>query len=118
MGENNWIPDYIKPPKTINISSTEKSGLKELERQLLVIIQEITGVDSENEYLVSIRHELLIKNCLNELNHFLQKSKEKVGEEIISIHLTEAREKLDMMIGIKTNEDMLDILFGEFCIGK
>jgi tRNA modification GTPase len=118
LGENNWIPDYIRPPKTINISSTEKSGLKELESQLLAIIQEITGVDSENEYLVSIRHELLIKNCLNELNHFLQKSKEKVGEEIISIHLTEAREKLDMMIGIKTNEDMLDILFGEFCIGK
>ena len=118
MGENDWIPDYIKKTKAINISSTEKSGLKQFERLLLGIIQEITGVDSENEYLVSVRHELLIKNCLDELNHFLQKSKEQVGEEIISIHLIEAREKLDMMIGRKTNEDMLDILFGEFCIGK
>jgi tRNA modification GTPase len=118
LGENNWEPDYIKSPKAINISSTEKSGLEQFERLLLEIIQDITGVDSENEYLVSIRHELLIKNCLEELNHFLQKSKKKVGEEIISIHLAEAREKLDMMIGIKTNEDMLDILFGEFCIGK
>ena len=118
LGENDWIPNYKKTPKAINISSTEKSGLKQFERLLLELIQEITGVDSENEYLVSIRHELLIKNCLDELSHFLQKSKEKVGEEITSIHLSEAREKLDMMIGRKTNEDMLDILFGEFCIGK
>ena len=118
LGENNWVPNYKNPPKVMNISSTEKSGLKELQRLLLKRIQKITGVGLENEYLVSVRHELLIKNCLDDINQFLLKSKEKVGEEIISIHLTEAREKLDTMIGRKTNEDMLDILFGDFCIGK
>ena len=118
LGENNWIPNHNPTPKATNISSTGKYGFKQLESLLLEAIQKITGEGSENEYLVGVRHEVLIKNCLAELNYFLQKSKEQVGEEIISIHLTEAREKLDMMIGKKTNEDMLDILFGEFCIGK
>ena len=78
----------------------------------------MTGEGSENEYLVGVRHEVLIKNCLDELTRVLIESKNEVGDEIVSIHLTEARKKLDIMIGRKTNEDMLDILFGEFCIGK
>ena len=118
LGENNWVPNYKIPLKATNISSTGKSGLKQLEKLLLKIIQEITGEGSENEYLVAVRHEILIKTCLDELNRFLIESKKEVGDEIVSIHLTEARKKLDIMIGTKTNEDMLDILFGEFCIGK
>jgi tRNA modification GTPase len=118
LGENNWVPNYKIPLKATNISSTGKSGLKQLEVQLLKKIQEITGEGSENEYLVGVRHEILIKTCLDELNRFLIESKKEVGDEIVSIHLTEARKKLDIMIGTKTNEDMLDILFGEFCIGK
>ena len=118
LGENNWVPNYKIPLKATNISSTGKSGLKQLEKLLLKIIQEITGEGSENEYLVAVRHEILIKTCLDELNRFLIESKKEVGDEIISIYLTEARKKLDIMIGRKTNEDMLDILFGEFCIGK
>ena len=118
LGENNWVPNYKIPLKATNISSTGKNGLKQLEKLLLKIIQEITGEGSENEYLVAVRHEILIKTCLDELNRFLIESKKEVGDEIISIYLTEARKKLDIMIGRKTNEDMLDILFGEFCIGK
>jgi tRNA modification GTPase len=118
LGENNWVPDYNPPPKATNISSIGKCGLKQLEELLLEIIRNMTGEGSENEYLVGVRHEVLIKNCLDELTRVLIESKNEVGDEIVSIHLTEARKKLDIMIGRKTNEDMLDILFGEFCIGK
>ena len=118
LGKNNWAPNYNPSPKAINISSTGKYGLRELETLLLEIIQKLTGEGSENEYLVGVRHEVLIKNCLDKLNRFLTESNNEVGDEIISMHLTEARKELDIMIGRKTNEDMLDILFGEFCIGK
>ena len=118
LGENNWVPNYNTPPNATNISSTAKSGLRQLETLLLEVIQKITGEGSENEYLVGLRHEILIKNCLDKLNCFLIESKKELGDEIASIHLAEAREELDKMIGRKTNEDILDILFGEFCIGK
>ena len=118
LGENNWVPNYNTPPNATNISSTAKSGLRQLETLLLEVIQKITGEGSENEYLVGLRHEVLIKNCLDKLNCFLIESKKELEDEIASIHLAEAREELDKMIGRKTNEDILDILFGEFCIGK
>ena len=118
LGKNNWAPNYNPSPKAINISSIGKYGLRELEKLLLEIIQKLSGEGSDNEYLVGVRHEVLIKNCLNKLNRFLIESNNEIGDEIISMHLTEARNELDIMIGRKTNEDMLDILFGEFCIGK
>ena len=37
-----------------------------------------------------------------------------VGFEIISKYLTSAREYIDQMIGIKTNENMLDEFLGNF----
>jgi tRNA U34 5-carboxymethylaminomethyl modifying GTPase MnmE/TrmE len=43
---------------------------------------------------------------------------ENDGEEFVLQELFNSRSFIDEIIGVKTNEDVLDKLFGEFCIGK
>jgi tRNA U34 5-carboxymethylaminomethyl modifying GTPase MnmE/TrmE len=38
--------------------------------------------------------------------------------EIAAAHLQDAVLPLEEMLGVITNEDVLDVLFGDFCVGK
>ena len=64
------------------------------------------------------RHKELIENCLHYISESKKNFNSDVGIEIISCDLTTARNSIDQLIGAKSNEDILDKLFGEFCIGK
>jgi len=55
---------------------------------------------------------------LGDIEIFLENFNDKVGYELSLRFLSSARDYLDQMIGFKTNDDMLDLLFGKFCIGK
>ena len=69
-------------------------------------------------YIGERHNKTLITNCLQEIKEAKAKFQSGMGIEIISSDLTSARINIDRMIGNKTNEDILDKLFGEFCIGK
>ena len=43
---------------------------------------------------------------------------ESKNEEVILLELKLGLEFLNLIVGTKTNEDMLDKLFNSFCIGK
>ena len=82
------------------------------------MIKRIIGSGAENEFLIGARHEALILDCLNDMQLFLDDSQNEIGYELTSKYLSSARDYLDQMIGYKSNEDILDLLFAKFCIGK
>jgi len=102
----------------IQISCVTKSGIKEFLRELNIQINRLFDDESGEDLFIGQRHEQLIKKCHQEVELFLKSLDNKTGFEIISANLTQAREYIDEMIGKKTNENMLDKLFGQFCIGK
>jgi tRNA U34 5-carboxymethylaminomethyl modifying GTPase MnmE/TrmE len=55
---------------------------------------------------------------LAKLNDTTELLKKASPEEIIVQELKIALESIDQVIGQSTNEDMLDQLFSNFCIGK
>lgn len=110
-------PLNIELPKQ-RISCKNKEGIEELLGKLSDLINEIYGEESDQILLIGQRHEQLITFCHKEVEKFIADLKDNVGLEIISKYLTSAREYIDEMIGTKTNENMLDKLFGQFCIGK
>lgn len=101
-----------------NVSCTTKSGIDHLKKLLIKSIDNIVGKEKEDILYIGERHRLLITNCLQEIKEAKTKFQSGMGIEIISSDLTSARINIDRMIGNKTNEDILDKLFGEFCIGK
>lgn len=73
---------------------------------------------SDKEVLVTERNRKLIHNSLLLIKQCLQEWKDGNDEEFVVGYLRDAREKIDLIIGKSTNEDMLDVLFQNFCIGK
>ena len=112
-----WMPENIGLPM-INVSCTNKDGIEEVIQMIDTHIKKLIGDSDENALYIGKRHNQLINLCLKEINQFQESESKGIGYEIISSYLTTARHYIDEMIGLKTNENMLDKLFGQFCIGK
>jgi len=52
------------------------------------------------------------------LNHAVGSLNEGYASEFVAIDLNEAREALEEITGLINNEDILNRIFANFCIGK
>ena len=101
----------------IRISAKTGSGLTELKAS---IYQFVMGESSLNETLI-ISHERH-RQCLVEANEALLKScaslEQDLSEEFVAVDVTIAMDRLAVILGKTFEDDLLDQIFGEFCIGK
>jgi tRNA modification GTPase len=101
----------------IKVSALEKSGIDELEKEILSKI----GINLNEEVgtYISLRHEVNLKKSKEVLSSFLERySKEDMSPEIAMLDIREAISYLEEIVGGITTEDILGSIFSRFCIGK
>ncbi len=101
----------------IRVSAKNGTGLSELCEN---IYQFVMGDSSLSETLVITRERH--RQCLVEANDALLKScasiEQDLSEEFVAVDITIAMDRLAVILGKTFEEDLLDQIFGEFCIGK
>ena len=118
LGDSGWKPDInIRLPEIL-LSLKDSNDVSNVEKAISEMLDEMIKPGMENEFLIGTRHENLIVSCLRDIEIFLENLNDGIGYELSLKFLTSARDYLDQMIGFKSNDDMLDLLFGKFCIGK
>jgi len=118
LGNNGWKPDLNIQLPEILLSLKNYKDISNVEKAISEMLDELIKPGTENEFLIGTRHETLIVSCLRDIETFLENLNDGVGYELLLKFLSSARDYLDQMIGFKSNDDMLDLLFGKFCIGK
>jgi tRNA modification GTPase len=102
----------------VRVSATSKTGIQELEKAIEDNILQGKGVDTTHILLTNVRHIAALNTatqCLGEAQQFLQ---EDASFEFISEHLKDALTALDQITGRDIDEDLLQSIFANFCIGK
>lgn len=100
------------PDVDISVSAETGAGMKEL--IALLIARSRALLPQQGEVAINARHRTVIGECLNHL----QEAKGAHDPIIASEALRLARAGLDRVTGKAGVENMLDALFGTFCIGK
>ena len=118
LGNSGWKQNINIQLPEILLSLKNSHDMSNVEKAISEMLDELIKPGTENEFLIGTRHETLIVSCLSDIEIFLENLNDGVGYELSIKLLTSARDYLDQMIGFKTNDDMLDLLFGKFCIGK
>jgi len=118
LGDSGWKTDVNLQLPEIYISLKNSIDISEVEKELITMLKGLRGSGAENEFLIGARHKALILSCLHDVELFLNNFQNGTGYEITSKYLSRARDHIDLMIGSKSNDDILDLLFGKFCIGK
>ena len=99
-------------------SAVTGDGIAELRAAILRHVGGESGSQGESGFLTSVRHEGLIKESLGGLDAAKEAVAGKMPHEMLLIDLYSALRPLDAITGATTTDDILNLIFSTFCIGK
>jgi tRNA modification GTPase len=103
---------------TVQASALTGEGIAELRAEILRHIGGETGAQAEAGFLTNVRHQGLVQNSLVALDVAASAVKTKVPHEMLLLDLYNALRPLDAITGATTTDDILNLIFSTFCIGK
>ena len=102
----------------ISISAKEETGIDKLEKTIQNLFYE-GSIDFNDEVLITnVRHKTALQNALNSLNMVKQSIENQMPEDFLTIDLMDAYEQLGTIIGEAVEDDLVNEIFGKFCMGK
>ena len=103
----------------IDVSVLSGDGLDELRSALPELAYSaLLGVGSEVPVITRRRHALALETAGSEVERFREALDQGLPPEVASTHLRSAETALEEVLGVISVEDVLDVVFREFCVGK
>ena len=100
------------------VSALNGNGIEDLRRAMVDSISR-SGVNlEEGPQVTSKRHEQSLANCLKSIERARESNLIGEPSEFTSFELRQAADALSVIVGEITTDDILDSIFGKFCIGK
>ncbi len=101
----------------LKISTKTREGLEMLEAAMARIVTEASG-EGEGEQVTRLRHKNALEGALAALVQAREAFVRKESLEFVAADFKEAIDLLRELVGEIYSEDLLDVIFSEFCIGK
>lgn len=111
------IKEKTKHP-VITISIKKNTGIDELENQIKDMFFQGEISLHEDIYITNERHKEELNNALQSLKLVKQSALDGMPEDFYSIDLMNAYEALGRIVGENVDEDLVNMIFKEFCMGK
>ena len=110
--------DLLAGRPLVKLSALYGQGLGDLEKVILQLF--FAGdIHADNEVLVTnVRHQHILKESLSHLQNFRRGAESGLTGDFLVIDLQSAWEKLGRITGETVEEDLLDQIFSQFCLGK
>ncbi|MBI2682445.1 MAG: tRNA uridine-5-carboxymethylaminomethyl(34) synthesis GTPase MnmE [Acidobacteriales bacterium] len=102
----------------LRTSALTGEGIAELREAILLQVRGDTGAAMESGFLTNARHQGLVQDSLQALAKAQQAVTDRIPHEMLLLDLYAALKPLDGITGETTTDDILQIIFGRFCIGK
>lgn len=110
--------DYPKDSKVITTSMINHDCSENIISEIEKVLTDQFKINPSSDILVSKRQSNHLVDALAHLNEVISLISSSINEEIILQELKLSIECINCIIGRTDNEDMLDQLFKNFCIGK
>jgi tRNA modification GTPase len=110
------IPTERTEPEVVHTSALTGEGITDLRERILKLAT--GGAASEPGMLTSLRHQQAVHTGLEALEAAAEANANAIPHEMILIDLYRALWALDSLTGQTTPDDILNLIFTTFCIGK
>lgn len=119
VGNKSDLPCKAKlPADTLPVSAVTGSGIEELRRRIVETVSPESGPERESGFITNVRHEGLLREALEALDHAAQAVELGIPHEMLLLDLYAALSPIDAITGATTADDILNRIFSTFCIGK
>jgi tRNA modification GTPase len=111
-------PWLVASAEKVRTSAVTGEGIAELRASILRHVGGEAGAQAESGFLTNVRHQGLINDSLAALDAAENAVAGKVPHEMLLLDLYNALRPLDAITGATTTDDILNLIFSTFCIGK
>jgi tRNA modification GTPase len=105
------LPDWVQT------SALTGEGISELRSKILELIGG-DGAQQESGFLTNVRQQKLVAEAIAALDKAAGAVPQRIPHEMILLDLYSALRPLDDITGTTTADDILNLIFSSFCIGK
>jgi tRNA modification GTPase len=102
----------------VRTSALTGEGIPDLRAEILRHVAGEAGTQAEAGFLTNVRHQKLVGDSLAALDAAKAAVANKIPHEMLLLDLYNALRPLDEVTGATTTEDILNLIFSTFCIGK
>jgi tRNA modification GTPase len=106
------------PHGQICTSALTGEGIPELRAAILREVAGDAGSTAESGFLTNARHQALVRESLKSLDAAKTAVRNRVPHEMLLLDLYNALRPLDEITGATAADDILNLIFSRFCIGK
>lgn len=110
--------ESLTDKKVIKISAKEGNGIEEFETCIKDLFYEGKLNFNDEVYITNIRHKSAIVEAKESLEQVKQSILDGMPEDFYSIDLMSAYNSLGYIIGEMVDDDLVNTIFKEFCMGK
>jgi len=103
---------------SVRTSALTGAGIRELQAAILEHAGGEAGASVESALLTNARHQALVGDSLAALANAVSAVHNRVPHEMLLLDLYNALRPLDEITGATTTDDILNLIFSRFCIGK
>jgi tRNA modification GTPase len=104
--------------KRVRTSALAGTGIEELRTEILRHVKGEAGQQAESGFLTNLRHQSLVGDSLAGLDAAETAVETNVPHEMLLMDLYGSLRPLDEITGATTTDDILNLIFSRFCIGK
>ena len=102
---------------TVQTCASSGSGIDLLEDAIAALVG-ACDMGSESAVVSNIRHKAALDTARQSLSNALATLSRAEPIDLLSVDLTAAHSSLGLITGETATDDLLERIFGEFCIGK
>lgn len=112
----NKIPKEFN--KQVSISLLDEKGLDELSDIIKSSLHNTNLILDDEIYIANERQVELLKNAEESIKRVIESIENNVSEDFLTIDLTDAYAELGKILGEEIEEDIVNKIFKDFCMGK
>ena len=103
----------------VEISAKDNIGIEDMQEKIYsYIVEENVENSSEKLIITNIRHKTALEKTKDAIKNIFETIDMGLPMDLISVDLKEALDSLSEITGEISSEDILDHVFGNFCVGK
>jgi len=104
--------------RRLTLSARTGEGLEALKNQVVEWFQKDHPLETAPALVPTLRQKIILEKAREALQEAHREMSQKVSAEFIAVNMQEALDQLGSLVGKATSEDVLEKIFGRFCIGK
>ncbi len=111
------VKEFFPESREVWISALYEDGIEELKETIVQEVQE--GIDLSGEvWMTSLQNAHRLEKALECLNDSLNALEQNLTYDIVAVGIQEALRFIGEITGEEYTEDLLEMIFSQFCIGK